>query len=238
MFLAGANFGLHFVAWRSSSLKVYLEDSEFRFYALVMFSAVGLTAAMLYFDGKYPDASEAVRYASVHVVSVMTCTGIFLGDHSTWPYFLPVMITMLSIIGGCAGSTGGGMKDIRVLLLIKQAIREINLLVHPRAHIPIKINGQVVESNVVQGVWGFFFIYVSVYMIFMLGLMADGEDQVTAFSAVAATINNMGLGLGKVSSNFAPLSDFSKWWLSLCMIMGRLELMTVLVLLTPAFWRK
>jgi trk system potassium uptake protein TrkH len=132
----------------------------------------------------------------------------------------------------------GGVKDIRFLLLIKQAIREINLLVHPRAHIPIKINGQIVEENVVKGVWGFFFIYVAVYVIFMLGLMADGEDQVTAFSAVAATINNMGLGLGRVSSNFAPLSDFSKWWLSLCMIMGRLELMTVLVLLTPAFWRK
>jgi len=238
MFLAGANFGLHFVAWRSSSLKVYLEDSEFRFYTLVMVSAIGLTATILYFTDTYPDISEAVRYASVHVVSVMTCTGIFLGDHSTWPYFLPLMITMLSIIGGCAGSTGGGMKDIRVLLLIKQAIREINLLVHTRAHIPIKVNGQVVEDNVVQGIWGFFFIYVSVFMVFMLGLMADGEDQVTAFSAVAATINNMGLGLGKVSSNFAPLSDFSKWWLSLCMIMGRLELMTVLVLLTPAFWRK
>jgi trk system potassium uptake protein TrkH len=238
MFLAGANFGLHFVAWRSTSLKVYREDSEFRFYSLVMFSAVGLTASILYFTDQYPDVFEAVRYASVHVVSVMTCTGLFLGDHSTWPYFLPLMITMLSIIGGCAGSTGGGMKDIRVLLLIKQAIREIHLLVHPRAHIPIKINGQVVEDNVVQGIWGFFFIYVSVFMVFMLGLMADGEDQVTAFSAVAATINNMGLGLGKVSSNFAPLSDFSKWWLSLCMIMGRLELMTVLVLLTPAFWRK
>ncbi|MDD5391727.1 MAG: TrkH family potassium uptake protein [Thiothrix sp.] len=238
MFLAGANFGLHFMAWRATSLSVYLEDSEFRFYILVMLSAIGLTAAILYFDGKYPDAFEALRYASVHVVSVMTCTGIFLGDHSTWPYFLPLMITMLSIIGGCAGSTGGGMKDIRVLLLIKQAIREINLLVHPRAQIPIKVNGQVVEESVVKGVWGFFFIYVFVFMVFMLGLMADGEDQVTAFSAVAATINNMGLGLGKVSTNFAPLSDFSKWWLSLCMIMGRLELMTVLVLLTPAFWRK
>lgn len=238
MFLAGANFGLHFVAWRANSLKGYLEDSEFRFYTLIMLSAIGGSAVILFLHGDYPTLAESLRYATVHVSSVMSCTGLFLGDHSTWPYFLPLAITMLSIIGGCAGSTGGGLKDIRVLLLIKQAIREINLLVHPRAHIPIKLNGQVVEESVVKGIWGFFFIYVSIYMVFMLGLMADGQDQVTAFSAVAATINNMGLGLGNVSANFAPLSDFSKWWLSLCMIMGRLELMTVLVLLTPAFWRR
>jgi trk system potassium uptake protein TrkH len=238
MFLAGANFGLHFLAWRTTSWRVYWEDSEFRFYLALMLAAILLSAVMLYFKDVYPSFADDLRYATVHVSSVMTCTGLFLGDHSVWPYFLPLQITMLSIVGGCAGSTGGGVKEIRFLLLIKQAIREINLLVHPRAHIPIKLSGQVVDEQVVKGVWGFFFIYVSVYMIFMLGLMADGEDQVTAFSAVAATINNMGLGLGRVAANFAPLSDFSKWWLSLCMIMGRLELMTVLVLLTPAFWRK
>jgi trk system potassium uptake protein TrkH len=238
MFLAGANFGLHFIAWRGTSLKVYLEDSEFRFYTLLTLVAIALVTISLYAYGTYPDVLDALRYASVHVVSVMTSTGLFLGDHSAWPYFLPVMITLLVTSGGCSGSTGGGMKAIRFLLLLKQAIREVNLLVHPRAHIPIKVNRQVVDEQIVKAVWGFFFIYAALYMTFMLGLMADGEDQVTAFSAVAATINNMGLGLGRVSSNFAPLSDFSKWWLSLCMIMGRLELMTVLVLLTPAFWRK
>lgn len=238
MFLAGANFGLHFIAWRGTSLKVYLEDSEFRFYTLLTLIAIALVTISLYAYGTYPDVLDALRYASVHVVSVMTSTGLFLGDHSVWPYFLPVMITLLVTSGGCSGSTGGGMKAIRFLLLLKQAIREVNLLVHPRAHIPIKVNRQVVDEQIVKAVWGFFFIYAALYMTFMLGLMADGEDQVTAFSAVAATINNMGLGLGRVSSNFAPLSDFSKWWLSLCMIMGRLELMTVLVLLTPAFWRK
>jgi trk system potassium uptake protein TrkH len=108
MFLAGANFGLHFMAWRGTSLRAYIEDSEFRFYALVMLSAIGLSATLLYFSGTYPTFAESFRYASVHVSSVMTCTGLFLGDHSTWPYFLPVMVTMLSIIGGCAGSTGGG----------------------------------------------------------------------------------------------------------------------------------
>ncbi|MBJ6608762.1 MAG: potassium transporter [Candidatus Thiothrix moscowensis] len=238
MFLAGANFGLHFIAWRGVSLKPYLEDSEFRFYTALTLGAILLVAVSLYAYGTYPDASDALRYSAVHVVSVMTSTGLFLGDHSVWPSFLPIFITLLVTSGGCSGSTGGGMKAIRFLLLIKQAVREINLLVHPRAHMPIKVNGQVIDEQIVKAVWGFFFIYAALFMIFMLGLMADGLNQVTAFSAVAATINNMGLGLGDVSSNFAGLSDFAKWWLSLCMIMGRLELMTVLVLLTPAFWRR
>lgn len=238
MFLAGANFGLHFMVWRGMNPKLYLEDSEFRFYTTVTLIAIVITTLTLYSHKTYPDMVDSLRYAAVHVVSVMTSTGLFLGDHSVWPTFLPVMITLLVTIGGCSGSTGGGMKSIRILLLFKQAIREVNLLVHPRAHIPVKINRQVVDEQILKGVWGFFFIYVTLFMIFMLGLMADGEDQVTAFSAVTATINNMGMGLARVSTNFAPLSDFSKWWLSLCMIMGRLELMTVLVLLTPAFWRK
>ncbi|MEB4592536.1 TrkH family potassium uptake protein [Candidatus Thiothrix sp. Deng01] len=238
MFLAGANFGLHFIVWRSASFKPYLEDSEFRFYFLLTAAAILVVALSLYAYGTYPDPFDALRYASVQVVSVLTSTGLVLGDHSVWPSFLPIFITLLVTSGGCSGSTGGGMKSIRFLLLLKQAIREINLLVHPRAHIPIKVNGQVVDEQVVKGVWGFFFIYAALFILFMLGLMADGLDQVTAFSAVAATINNMGLGLGDVSANFAPLSNFSKWWLSLCMIMGRLELLTVLVLLTPAFWRR
>jgi trk system potassium uptake protein TrkH len=238
MFLAGANFGLHFIAWRGTTLKPYTEDSEFRFYTLLTVVSIAIVAVSLFLYGTYPDAFDALRYAAFHVVSVMTSTGLFIGDHSVWPTFLPVFITLLVISGGCSGSTGGGMKAIRFLLLLKQAIREINLLVHPRAHMPIKVNGQVVDEQIVKAVWGFFFIYASLFMVFMLGLMADGEDQITAFSAVAATINNMGLGLGDVSTNFKPLTDFGKWWLSLCMIMGRLELMTVLVLLTPAFWRK
>lgn len=238
MFLAGANFGLHFIAWRGTSVRPYWEDSEFRFYIALTLVAIAVVSLCLYAYGTYPNALDALRYAAVHVVSVMTSTGLFLGDHSAWPTFLPVFITLLVVSGGCSGSTGGGMKAIRFLLLLKQATREVNLLTHPRAHMPIKVNGQVIDEKIVKAVWGFFFIYTASFTVFMLGLMADGEDQITAFSAVAATINNMGLGLGKVSSNFAPLSDFSKWWLSLCMIMGRLELMTVLVLLTPAFWRK
>ncbi|OQX15942.1 MAG: potassium transporter [Thiothrix lacustris] len=238
MFLAGANFGLHYIAWRGATVKPYAEDSEFRFYTGLTLAAIAVVALSLFAYDTYPDPFDALRYAAFHVVSVMTSTGLIIGDHSVWPSFLPVFITLLVTSGGCSGSTGGGMKAIRFLLLLKQAIREINLLVHPRAHMPIKINKQVIDEQIVKAVWGFFFIYAALFVVFMLGLMADGQDQVTAFSAVAATINNMGVGLGNVSSNFAPLSDFSKWWLSLCMIMGRLELMTVLVLLTPAFWRK
>lgn len=238
MLLAGANFGLHFIAWRGATMKPYAEDSEFRFYVALTLAAIAVVAVILFAHNTYPDPFDALRYAAFHVVSIMTSTGLIIGDYASWPIFLPVFITLLVISGGCSGSTGGGMKAIRFLLLLKQAIREVNLLVHPRAHMLIKVNGQVVDEQILKAVWGFFFIYASLFVVFMLGLMADGQDQVTAFSAVAATINNMGVGLGNVSSNFSPLNDFSKWWLSLCMIMGRLELMTVLVLLTPAFWRK
>ncbi|MGB5600200.1 MAG: potassium transporter TrkG, partial [Thiothrix litoralis] len=135
-------------------------------------------------------------------------------------------------------STAGGMKVIRFLLLVKQGIREVNRLIHPNARIRIKINRHPLPEDVVQAVWGFFSVYIAVFVMFMLVLMARGHDQITAFSAVAATLNNLGPGLGEVAGNFASMDDFSKWWLCLAMLMGRLELFTMLVILTPAFWRK
>jgi len=141
-------------------------------------------------------------------------------------------------VGGCAGSTGGGMKVIRVLLLIKQGWREVTRLIHPNARIKIKLNKKPVDRNIIQAVWGFFSIYVGMFIIFMLALMAAGMDQITAFSAVAATLNNLGPGLGEVAANFEKVNDFSKWLLCLAMLMGRLEIFTLLVVLSPGFWRK
>jgi trk system potassium uptake protein TrkH len=186
----------------------------------------------------YPDLISTIRYASFQVASIMTSTGLLTTDISVWPTLLPVLLMFVSFVGGCAGSTGGGLKVIRFLLLMKQGWREVSLLSHPRAHSHIKINGEPVPESVTRAIWGFFSMYVAVFAIFMLGLMAAGHDQVTAFSAVAAALNNMGVGLGTVSSSFSVLDDFSKWWLSLAMLMGRLELFTVLVLFSPAFWRK
>ncbi|MCK4705730.1 MAG: potassium transporter, partial [Gammaproteobacteria bacterium] len=155
-----------------------------------------------------------------------------------WPVFVPVMLLFASFVGGCAGSTGGGMKVIRVLLLIKQGQREMMRLIHPSAQVVVKLGRQPVSDRVINAVWGFFAAYVAVFVFMMLLLMLTGNDQITAFSAVAATINNLGPGLGDVSANYASLGVFDKWVLCFSMLLGRLEVFTLLVLFMPAFWRK
>jgi trk system potassium uptake protein TrkH len=168
----------------------------------------------------------------------MTSTGFGTAPFAEWPTFLPVLLIFASISGACAGSTCGGLKFIRVLLLFKQGMREILHLIHPRAVILVKLGGKPVEESIINAIWGFFASYAAVYMILLLLLMATGLDQVTAFSAVAATLNNMGPGLGQVSAHFGNITSEAKWILCLSMLMGRLEIFTLLVLLTPAYWRK
>ena len=171
-------------------------------------------------------------------MSIATTSGFITSDYASWPVFIPVLLLLSSFIGGCAGSTGGGMKVIRVLLLIKQGQREIMRLIHPNAQVTVKIGKQPVNNSIIDAVWGFFAAYVALFAMIMLVLMFNGLDQVTAFSAVAATINNLGPGLGEVSANYASLSDFNKLLLCFSMFLGRLEIFTLLVLFMPAFWRK
>lgn len=238
MLLSAANFSLHFIAWRSLSLKPYANDSEFGAYGLLMVLLTIVSISYLYFMNIYTDITEASYSALFQVVSIATTTGFTTTDYANWPTFLPVLLLFASFVGGCAGSTGGGMKVIRVLLLFKQGWREVMRLIHPNARIKIKLDRKPVDRNVIQAVWGFFSIYVAVFVFFLLALMALGMDQITAFSAVAATLNNLGPGLGDVASNFKEVGDISKWLLCLLMLMGRLEIFTLLVVLTPAFWRK
>jgi len=238
MLLSGANFSLHFIAWRSMSLKVYQRDSEFRLYGLVMLVLTLIALSYLYFQHVYASVSESFYGAMFQVVSIATTTGFTTTNYSYWPGFLPVLLVFASFIGGCAGSTGGGMKVIRVLLLFKQGWREILRLIHPSARIAIKLNQKPVERNIIQAVWGFFSVYVGIFVLFMLILMASGMDQITAFSAIAATLNNLGPGLGEVADNYKNITDFPKWLLCFAMLLGRLEIFTLLVVLTPAFWRK
>jgi len=238
MIISGANFSLHFLAWRSLTIKPYKTDSEFRSYALMLIVLTVITLVYLYSQHVYGSLSESYFHAIFQVVSIATTTGFTTTDYSHWPGFLPVLLVFASFVGGCAGSTGGGMKVIRVLLLFKQGWREVSRLIHPNARIAIKLNKKRVERDIVQAVWGFFSIYVGVFSIFMLLLMAIEMDQVTAFSAVAATLNNLGPGLGDVAANFKDVGDLSKWLLCLLMLLGRLEIFTLLVVLTPAFWRK
>ncbi len=151
---------------------------------------------------------------------------------------LPVLLIFISFIGGCAGSTGGGMKVIRILLLLKQGMREIMRLIHPNAQFAVKLGKKPVENRIIEAVWGFLSAYIAVFIAMLLILMATGIDQVTAFSAVAATLNNLGPGLGEVAQNYAEINSFSKIILCLGMLLGRLEIFTLLVIFTPVFWQR
>jgi len=238
MLLSAVNFGLHFMAWRGRSLRGYLQDSEFRTFITIIALLSIITITYLTLSSAQHNYIDAMRHGVFQVVSVATTTGFTTTDYSSWPGFLPVLLLFASFVGGCAGSTAGGMKVIRFLLLLRQGGREVQRLVHPSARITIKINHQPLPENVVESVWGFFSMYIAVFVVFLLVVLARGHDQVTAFSAVAATLNNLGPGLGEVAANFASMDAFSKWWLCFAMLMGRLELFTILVILTPAFWRR
>ncbi|MCG8436064.1 MAG: TrkH family potassium uptake protein [Gammaproteobacteria bacterium] len=238
MLLSGVNFSLHYLAWRYGSIKPYLSDPEFKAYIKVLFALTAATSVYLYFIGAYDNVGSSFIKGLFQVVSIGTTTGFTTADYAHWPGFLPVLLIFASFMGACAGSTGGGMKVIRFLLLYKQGMREIIRLVHPNAEFPVKMGKKAVSSRVVESVWGFFSAYMVVFGVMMLILMATGIDQVTAFSAVAACLNNLGPGLGDVAANFNSLNDVAKWVLVVAMLLGRLEIFTLLVLFTPAFWQR
>jgi len=237
MVVSGINFATHFTSWRTASAQPYFQDPELKAYASLLLGFSALVTIALYLNGTYGSIAESARYAGFQVVSVMTTTGFTTGNFSLWPGFIPILLILIAFIGGCAGSTSGGMKVIRVMLLYRQAIREILRLIHPHAVIPVKIGGRKTPSTVMDAVWGFFFLYVASFVMFTIALNGVGVDPVTAYSAVAASMTNMGPGLGDVSVNYASLNATAKIILSFAMLMGRLEIFTLLVLFTPAFWR-
>ena len=233
MLIAGANFALHFTALRRRTLEGYRADSEFKVYLGLLAIVTAISVAYLAIqDG------GSLRDGVFQAVSIATTSGFTTADYSAWPGFLPVFLISASFIGGCAGSTGGGIKVIRFWLLMKQGLREMMCLVHPKAEVPVKINGRSVGPRVMNAVWGFFSAYVAVFVLMIMLLLASGVDEVTAFSAVAATLNNLGPGLGEVSANYARLGDYDKWLLCASMLLGRLEIFTLLIVFTPAFWKK
>ena len=197
-----------------------------------------LVSFALYFTGTYDSLASSFRYGTFQVISAMTTTGFTTAPFHSWSGFLPVLLICIAFIGGCAGSTAGGMKVIRVILLFRQSIREIRRLIHPHAIIPIKIGGQKTSDTVISAVWGFFFLYFATFTLVTVLLNATGIDSVSAFSAAAASITNLGPGLSQVGAHYAELNSAAKLVLSFAMLAGRLEIYTLLVLLTPAFWRK
>ena len=240
MFLAGVNFALHFSVvrqfdWRA--LAGYWRDSEFRFYTLLMVLVVIATTAGLHLTDTHEAFHENFVHGLFQAVSIGTTTGFTTAEWHNWPGFVAIVLLFSSFVGGCAGSTGGGIKVIRFLLLIKQGAREILRLIHPNAQIPVRVGDKSIPPRVVEAVWGFFALYVASFILLYLALAATGIDLMTAFSAVAASINNLGPGLGEVGANYASLHDPAKWMLCFAMLLGRLEIFTLLVLLSPAFWR-
>jgi trk system potassium uptake protein len=238
MVMAGINFTLHFLAWRNMNLKPYYFDTELKAYLSVLVTICLISCSYLIFQDVYKDPITAIAHGIFQTISIATTTGFTTATYQSWPNFLPVLLLFASFLGACAGSTGGGLKVIRIVLLFKQGMREIKRLVHPNAIIHIKLGDRPVDESIINAVWGFFASYVAVFAIMMLLLMATGLDQVTAFSAMAACMNNLGPGLGDVSAHYGDINNVAKWILCFAMLLGRLEIFTLLVLLTPTFWRK
>jgi trk system potassium uptake protein TrkH len=240
MLIAGMNFSMHFLAWRRRSLWVYARDAEGKAFIGITLGAVLVIALFLLWRGQYADFWSAWRFALFNTVSIATTTGYASTDYDQWPIFAPALMLFLCCFATCAGSTGGGIKMIRAVILMKQARREFARILHPRIVSPVRVGGQVIGNSVIFAVLAFMLIYGGVLISCTLLLMASGVDSVTAFTAVVACLNNTGPGLNQVgpATTYAVLTDFQTWVCTFAMLVGRLELMSVLVLFTPAFWRK
>jgi len=240
MLLSGIGLILYYVAWRSKSLAVLWRNPEVQGFYAVLAGSIVLITGYLMANGTFTSWTEALRYTAFHVVSVATTTGYASYDYAQWPMFAPLLIILLGCFATCAGSTGGGIKMVRMLLLIKQAQRELVRIVHPSVVNPVVMGGRAISDRVMQSVIAFMMIYGATLVVLTMVLLFSGLDVVTAFTAVIACVNNIGPGLGDVGPavNYGGLNTFQTWVLTFAMLLGRLELLSVLVLLTPAFWRK
>ena len=235
MVISGINFALHYLAWTKKRLFHYFYDSEVKLYLSLLISTALITYLTLYFSENIYD--EMVVDSVFQAVSIGTTTGFLTSNYSNWPLFVPIMLLIAAFIGACAGSTGGGIKVIRALILIRQGSSEITKLIHPNAVVTIKFGRKSLDPRVSESVWGFFAVYVATFLIILMFLLSQSNDFLTAFSAVGATLNNLGPGLGAVSENYKEITDGSKLALCIAMLLGRLEIFTLLLLFTPAFWR-
>lgn len=240
MTLAGFSFLLHFTAWRRKSLRPYWKSTEARAYMFTLIAAVVVVAVFLLVEHVYSDWQSAFRHALFNVVSVATTTGFSNTDYGLWPVFAPVLMLFISGFATCAASTGGGIKMMRALILLRQARREMVRILHPTLINPVCIDDKVVENNVIFAVLAFMLVYGASIIWLTFLLLLSGLDVTTAFTAIVACVNNTGPGLGQVgpASNFSVLNEFQTWVCTFAMLIGRLELFSVLVLLTPDFWRK
>lgn len=250
LLISACNFALHFAlfdhlqhkdkgAKKSGNIfkRLYWKDYEFRSFTVIQLSLFLVCIIVLSAYGYFENAEITFQQALFQSVSISTTAGFTTNDFSQWPSFLPVLLVMASFIGGCAGSTGGGLKVIRVMLLYLQANREIHRFVHPNTVKPIKLGSHVFSGRIEEGIWAFFSAYVFVFIVCWLSSIACGMEAFDAFNAVIAALNNLGPALGSVSSNFTQVPDGAKWVLTIAMVCGRLEVFTLLVILSPVFWK-
>ena len=235
MVISGVNFALHYLAWTKRRVFHYFYDSEVKLYLSLFATTALITYLTLYYSGNI--YGDMVVDSAFQAVSIGTTTGFLTSNYSNWPLFVPIMLLIAAFIGACAGSTGGGIKVIRALILIRQGSSEITKLIHPNAVVTIKFGKKSLDPRVSESVWGFFAVYVATFLFILMILLSQNNDFLTAFSAVGATLNNLGPGLGAVSENYQEISDISKAALCLAMLLGRLEIFTLLLLFTPSFWR-
>lgn len=237
MLLGGINFALHFSAWRSASVAPYA-DSELRAFIRILAIASLIIALAIWWGQDYAHLGTATRFAVFQVVSSMTTTGYVVPGFHEWNGFVPLALIFLGMIGGCSGSTVGGMKVARVMMVVRQGIREVRQLVHPKGQFLVKMGGRRVSESVVLSVSGFLTLWVCCLLAVWLAMAATGLDLISAFGAAAGMLSNAGPGLGSTSYSFVGSSDATIWLCSFTMLLGRLEVFSVLVLLTPAFWRE
>jgi trk system potassium uptake protein TrkH len=237
MLLAGINFSLHFFAWKHKSLSTYINDSEFKAYLSLLLLVIVIAGLALITSSSKNLETVSFSELFFQVVSIGTTTGYTTAEYGLWPIFIPFLLLVISFVGGCVGSTGGGLKVARVLILFKQGLREAKRLVHPSAEIVVKINSKGVDQKILDSVWGFMSAYIGILVVFTLTMMACGLNELTAFSAVAASLNNLGPGLGDVFVNYNALGLLPKWVCISAMVLGRLEIFALLVLFTPTFWQ-
>lgn len=237
MFLGGVNFSLHFIALRERSLRAYWQDEEFKAFLFIIIVVAIITWFFLWlYDFHSHPGISGIR-ALFNVVSIMTTTGLMAEPFQNWPNLVPILLMCVALIGGCAASTSGGIKVMRFLLLGKQTMIEVKRLIHPHAVISLKFGGTTLPDKVIESMWAFIAAFIALFIVLLLLLVADGLDLTTAFGALSAAIANTGVGIGSVVTGFGHLHDPAKWVLIFAMLAGRLEIFSLLVILTPTFWR-
>ena len=237
MFLSGINFSLHFVVWNNRNFVDYWRDSEFKTYIFILISATVIILITLGLNNQYNNSTDTLRYGLFQTISMATTTGFVSQKFSSWPVAIPLFLILLSFIGACVGSTGGGIKVVRVLMMFRLGMKEIKKFIHPSAQVNVKLNQSSVSEQTLVSVLGFFSLYAIAFILILTMLMFTGLDQVSSFSATAATMNNLGPALGTVADNYSALGDSAKWILSFSMLIGRLEVLTIIALFHKAFWR-